>query len=205
MQISGWSRGVIVAVAGILGLLIALGISLEVPRQYASTAVIKIAPSNFVSGEPGTSKSVGNYVNHLIYGVMSQASLMSIIEGSDLYRSEPAKTAPEGVIDNMRRRITVRPKSSKSDGRMAFSIQFVHTDPVIAQRVTQQLAARIMDESLRESLSGKESMTLEITDAPSLPGTPVSPNWWKISVVGLMAGMLIGMIAAVFRRPLKLV
>jgi hypothetical protein len=201
MRINTWNMGKILAATGIAGMVIGLAVSLAFPRQYASTAVIKIVPSSAV---PVTHELVANHVNRVAYGVMSRPSLTSIIDGFGLYRTQRAKEPREDIIDDMRTKITVRPETPKVDAQIAFIVQFVYTDPVLAQQVTQQLVARFVDENLRVSLADKGSMTFEIIDAASLPRNPLSPSWWKLSTVGLLAGMFSGITAVLLRHSPKL-
>ncbi len=134
---------------------------------------------------------------------MSQSSLTKIIEDFGLYGSQRAKTPSEDAIDQMKRAITVRPKDSAAGAKTALTIQFIYRDPVLSQRVAEELTSRFMEENVRQAISGKRSMTFEITHAPSLSRNPFSPNRWKISAVGLVAGMCVGLLAAILPRSSK--
>lgn len=73
-------------------------------------------------------------------------------------------------------------------------ISFAHAAPETARTVAAALTAM--------SLEGQAGMTLR--DEPELPGTPVSPNRFKLPVfgfgVGLVAGLSFGFLRSVTAR-----
>ena len=89
---------------------------------------------------------------------------------------------------------------------MNFVVSFAYPDPVIAQKTTNALIARLVDANL--ALAGKAAdrktgASLDLLDPASLPRNPTAPNRRQIAFLGLGAGVLAGILAVMFRRKSK--
>jgi hypothetical protein len=201
MQLNTWDKRRILATGAIVGAFVGFGGWIAVPKQYASDAVIQIIPS--AGNTSVTDQSVGDRLNDVARAVLSRRSLARIIDSVGLYGHDRAKSDPEAVIEMMRRSITVRPVAPSRDSSATFVIQFLSSDPVIAQRVTQELIACFMDENIREALAGKVPTTLRLDQAPNLSRNAVGHNWWEMSLAGVVAGTLIALVLVAHRNAPK--
>jgi capsular polysaccharide biosynthesis protein len=174
MQMMTWNFGKILLAAGVAGALVAAGISFAVPKQYASQTVLSVT---------GSGVDAADAVFTQAQQTESRGSLMSIIKSEALYPTEQAKMPIEDVVEKVKRNIGISPIS----GGSAFAIEFTYEDPHKAQQVAQDLAASFIRENVR------------ILDAASLPQSPVSPNRWMITAVGLAVGLVLGAIIALLR------
>jgi hypothetical protein len=117
-----------------------------IPNRYGSTAVLKIVLS---PDRSAIDKAIVNYVNSLAEQSISRPALTQIIRKFSLYEPEQAKIPLDGIVNNMERDISIRPVGRSSDkGVAVFSIQFAYSDPITAQRVTEELAERFIDGNL---------------------------------------------------------
>lgn len=207
VEMQMWTRnfGKILAVAGMASALMGLTAWYAIPDRYASLAVLKIVAS---PDKPTTNEAMADYVNSVVGQSMSRSSLTQIIRALKLYESERAKISLEDMVSSMKKNISVRPVGRHSrKGVTAFSIQFIYSDPVVAQRVVQELAARSLDSNLNFSLRDKDpdpwGRTLEILDAPSLTDLPFSPRLSMIMTAGTAVALTLGALLALVRRSMR--
>lgn len=190
MQIRTWNVGKILAAAGLAGIIVAMGIALNVRKVYVSTSVVKITSSS--------PQETSGHMHSLARDVLSRASLTQTIAALDLYPRERSKMPLEDVIDRMQRNIQVLPISSAGSTTIpAFAVQFNYADPLLAQKATNDLTSKFIEGNLRQP-SG--SMTLEVLDPASRPENPVFPNKPVIAFAGLLGGLALGGIFAVVLR-----
>ncbi len=186
---------------GLAGLLIGLAISLGLTKQYVSQSLIRI------SSNPAISKSDrDDQVVSMARAILSRSTLRTLIQTYGLYPEKRAKMPLEDVVAKMINDITIRPVSIppvSSEARVGgLSIQFLYQDPAIAQRVNGDLVARFMVPPF-DSGSAHRSFVLELLDAPSRPQTPISPNPFPLAMIGLGAGMVVGLSVLFLRRSPK--
>jgi LPS O-antigen subunit length determinant protein (WzzB/FepE family) len=164
------------------GLLIATIASFVVPKEYVSTAVLRV--TNVDDLAKAETK------------VLSRTSLSQIIQDPalQLYPSERSEQPLEDVIEFMRRRAIHIAFMRTADQSGAISISFRYTDKKKAQAVV-----RVLIEKLSQAFAGAQTIqNLEILDPPNLPLFATSPKRWVMLTTGLMVGLLFGIIAAVF-------
>ncbi len=180
-----------------------------IPNRYASAAVLKIVAAPLSPDDPATREAIADYLTSIAGQSMSRSSLTQIVHTLKLYEPEQSKRPLEDMVGRMKKNISIRPIERHSDkGTTAFSIQFIYSDPVVAQRVVQQLAARFFDSSLDFSLrdkkpSGAKGVTLQLIDAPSLTNRPFSPRLSMIMTAGTAAGLALGALLAFVRRSMR--
>lgn len=207
MHMRTWNFGKILAI-GIAGALLGLIAWFAIPNRYSSAAVLKIMSAPLPPDYPATNGAIAEYVNSIAEQSMSRSSLTQIIRTLKLYEPEQAKIPLEDIVGGMKKNITIRPVGRHSDkGATEFSIQFIYSDPVIAQRVVQELAARFLhsalDFSLRENKPSAGGVTLQMINAPSLTNRPFSPRLPMIMTAGAAAGLALGALLALVRRSLR--
>lgn len=178
MQTAQWGFLKVVAAFAIAGLIIAAISGFAIPNQYISTGVIRM------SGDPdGLAMAEST--------VLSRTSLSSMIQNNDLYHTERARKPIDDVIEQMRTRdLHIRVIAPD-----AFSVSFVGKNPRKTQLVTGLLIQRLSNE-----MPHGAGVNLEILDPPNLARSPVSPNRWLIALLGLGAGILLGIVFAGVRR-----
>jgi capsular polysaccharide biosynthesis protein len=184
MQMKIWSSWKIVPAFAVAGVLAAGVFSLIVPDRYVSTAVITI--------ENGGLEGVGS----IIQRVMSRSSLVPLINEQGLYKGERARAPMEDVIEQMKTRdIRIAPVKSSTGGPTAISISFAAEDAAKAQRTADGLVHQFMEASIHsQAAPGK---TFALIDPPSL-AVHVGPRRSRIIVMGVIAGIVAGVLFALF-------
>ena len=193
------------AVGAAAGALLAGAISFAIPSRYVSTAVLRIRSG--IGGKVST-RHVVDYVVQETTVILSRSSLAELMQrwNLDLYHGEQARHPTEQVIDKMREDLRIEPPAP-AGLRTTFSIAFTYTDRFKAQAVVRELESRFVDSQtnyLKDTPGFKLDLTdeaqLQVLDPASLPEAPVWPPRRGIITGGLLAGLLLGLVAAVIRR-----
>jgi len=140
------------------------------PDTYVSTATIRVVPPQVPENivQSNVNMDITGRVNSLQQLILNRATLTNIINTKNLYKKERDRLPLDDVIENyMRRDIKVntvlQSLNAQSPGRRdqypAFEIRFSYNNRFIAQQVTQDLSARFIEESVRETLSGTNGTT----------------------------------------------
>jgi len=170
------------AAFALAGVLIATVASFVIPKAYVSTAVLRISDVDQLA------KAEQN--------VLTRKSLSQIIQDPalQLYPSERSTQPLEDVIENMRRRDIHINVLNEKDQSAAIKISFMYADKKKAQAVVRILIAK-----LSQALEpGQSRQNLEILDPPNLPAFAASPKRPEMLIEGITAGLLLGLLAAVF-------
>ncbi|MBI4910125.1 MAG: hypothetical protein HY820_41290 [Acidobacteria bacterium] len=149
------------------------------PARYVSHATILAQGSD--------RRQIMREVGAASQSALRRSELIGIMDRHGLFREERARMPAEDVVEKMRQSIRV------SFGQPALVlVDFVYPDPMIAQRVTQDLQVALM------SAAGG----LTLLDPASLPTTPAWPNLLAVAGTGLIAGALLGAAGFLLRRKL---
>ena len=208
---------------GVVGGVLAFGLSLFCPMTYTSTTVLRLEPPSAVPGRLLSAVSGGpaaEQFQRLAGEVFSTASLAKILQDSrfDLYPKERARKPLEEVAGIMRRNIAFRPMSSQTEasgGPRAFSISFSYSNRRMAQAVVQKLTSRFFEQSVIDTMARAEGTNEEVRkvaerglgenlgvlDPTSL--LRVAPNHSAIAAAGLALGLLFGALAPRLRRRIR--
>jgi hypothetical protein len=81
-------------------------------------------------------------------------------------------------------------------GQEAFRVEFAYAGPVTAQRVTNNLVSRFVEENFQLALANSERYQVGVTGTASLPGAPEGPSRLGWIGSGLAGGALLGVAAA---------
>lgn len=149
----GWIVGPALA-----GLVIAVVVAFLWPDTYVSTAVIRVVPPQVPEKLVPTNVNVAmsNRVNSMAQTILSRSTLRSIIETYGLYPRERDRLPMEDVVGIMRQSIEIGPvRTIGSDPRRggdlsAFQISFRYENRHLAQKVTQDLVSRFINENQRQ-------------------------------------------------------
>ena len=180
------------AAFAIAGVLVATVASFVIPKEYTSTAVLRLTSVERLSRAQQKA--------------LSRTSLAQIIQQPNLqlYPSERASQPLEDIIENMRARNVQMSVLNNKDHSAAISISFRYPDKQKAQGVVNALITKLVEGMAERSDAGSDAgpttQNLEILDPPSLPKFPTSPKRPKMLITGLIGGLLIGLVSAVFIR-----
>ncbi len=160
IQVFSRRRGIFLLTSGLI-LLVALGLAFGLPPVYRSSATILIEqpeiPKELV---PSTITSFADQrVQMISQRVMTSANLQQIIDKYDLYPDERENEPMESVIAKMRDDIglemvsadVIDPRTGKpGQANIAFTLSFEYGDPVLAQRVANELVSLFLQENLKD-------------------------------------------------------
>jgi len=181
MQMKTWSFGRIVRVCGIVGLMVAGTVAFSMLYRYRSTAILKVEPDS-------------KALDRVTEAAFTPTVLTSIIINFNLYRRERTRMQMEDVIDRMRRDIRVRPVTPN-----LAQVSFAYEDPVQAQRVSQDLVARIIFANVNPQLSSGQRIEL-VTAADQAKRQIEGKVRAALTSLGLPVGLLFGVALALILR-----
>jgi len=193
------------ATGGAVGVLLAGTIAFAIPARYVSTAALWIRSA---TDRKISTRHVADYVRQETEVILSRSNLTELMQRSelDLYHGERARHPMEQVIDKMREDLRIEPPAP-ARLTTTFSIAFTYTDRTKAQAVVSELESRFVESQTKYvkempglKLDLADEARLEVLDPASLPEAPVWPPRGWIITGGLLAGLLLGLVAAVIRR-----
>jgi capsular polysaccharide biosynthesis protein len=190
MQLQTWTDMKVVAALGVAGIIVAACVSLALPRQYESTAVVDIVGST-------NSFAAADLVNQLLTRVLSRSSLSGLINREDLYHGERTRLPMDDMIERLRRDIKIVPAGL---GRTAFRVTVISDSPQHAQIVTQTLISSLLEQHVRSG----SGATLKLLDPVNKPRSPVNPRYGLIAMWGFAGGLVVGLIVALARHQPRL-
>lgn len=192
MQIRMPNVGKLAVAAGLAGVAVAGVIAFRMPDQFISTAVMRVSS--------GDRDSTLDRLNATQQVVLSRSSLEEIILQQNIYQTERRKLPLEDIVGQMRSH-DVRMEIVDGNGPgTTFTVSFQYPDRYQAQRVTQELTARVIEAQLHPGLVGKQTGTTSVVDAASLPQSAVAPNRLTIVALGLVSGLVLAVVLLGVRR-----
>jgi uncharacterized protein involved in exopolysaccharide biosynthesis len=134
------------------------------PDTYVSSALIRITSSQVPDRlvQANLNQMLGERINAISQGVLSRSTLTNIIQTHDLYPSEKKRLPMEDIIETMRtRHIRIGLVNAQQGTRAvgAFPVSFQYHDRYLAQKVTQDLVSRLINENERETISQSQQTT----------------------------------------------
>ncbi len=180
VQMKTWSFARIVALCGIAGLVLAGAIAFSMPYRYRSTATLRVEPDS-------------KALESLTQAALTRNVLTSIVNNFNLYPRERKRMPMQDVIDDMRQAIRVR-----SVAPNLAQVSFAYEDPVQAQRVSQDLVARIIFANMNVQLpSGQIELVAPADQAQRQIEGKVRT---AMTSLGLPAGLLFGVALTLLLR-----
>jgi len=144
--------------------LLVWGVSWLVPSRYRSETRILIeqqkVPEEYVVANVAVDAE--ERLESMKQQILSRTRLLRIIDQFHLYEKERARTGPEELVDDMRKRdVEIVPdESSGRRGQLtAFKITYSAPSAALAQQVNAQLTSLFIDENIREQSEQSESTT----------------------------------------------
>jgi len=162
MHIRAWKSWKILAASAGIAAAVVVGLFVAIPNSYVSRELIKF------EWQTGGRHRID--VKRLRESVESYGNLTELITVDGLYPNQRSRMPMEDVVEEMRRNIELTPLLSA--GVPGFTIAFSYSDPRVAQKVTQELSSRFLNENLRQP----QGINLQILDPASLPQSPFYPS-----------------------------
>jgi hypothetical protein len=185
MQLTTWTLAKIVVVFSIFGVLVAVGISLVLPKDYVLQSTI--------IAEAGDASSLLTAKRLIQQSAFDRQSLASIIEQCDLYPQDRGRISQDALVDRMSRHIRVISPlvdSARNGSTAIFNLQFDYPDAEGAQRVNAKLISLVM----AGNLYARSNSIFRVLDPPPLVRMPTRPGFVRIAGLGLLAGLLVGLL-----------
>ncbi len=125
------------------------------PDSYISQATVKVQPQQLPQSmvPSAINQLMTDRINSMAQTIMSRTVLTTIINTLGLYQRERSRLPIEDVIEEMRKSIQILPvQSMGAPGREvpAFVVQFAYENRYTAQKVTQDLVSRFIDQNVRD-------------------------------------------------------
>jgi len=150
---------------GLAGLLMAWGISSRIADQYLSESLLQASSLD----RPTLDQSIGQ--------ILGRQNLVNLIEKHGLFAPERCCLPLEDLVEMTKKNVSITLKDSN------IAVGFKSTDPLIAQRVTSDLATMLT--------TAQTPGQITILDNAS-SSMAFYPNRLNLALTGLLAGMLIG-------------
>jgi len=178
MQMRSWTVWQFVAGCAMTGAVVAGVASWMAPKQYVSTAVLRVDADAPAGRE---------WLGRTSQEVFSRTELMKLIVSHGLYNTGRAKRPVEDIIQDMRAHITT---SLVANHPSVFKVSFTGSSPAQANEVNQMLVSQFIDKSLE-----MRGALMEVVDPATLPRQARSPNLLRLMAVGVVFGVLLGLLA----------
>lgn len=163
--------------SGIAGFLVVAALSLLIPSQYVSSAVLRAGPG---------AVSIDQLLDSELLGKVVAAQAKR--NGRPLVQS----------VGELRERLTIRSVNAAVAGKV-FVISFHSEDRFGAQWVVRQVVTEAFQKQGLAANGVEPSMVmptsapaLQVLDPPSVPASAASPKRFAMASAGLLAGLLLG-------------
>lgn len=216
MQLTSRNFVRIVLPCSLAGIFAAILFSLAVPPHYSSEKILPVITTN---------TSANALEANGVQSAFNQEFLASVIAERNLYSQERGSMHANEVIEMMRRSIHfhVIPPTSPNELRgfegllflpvqhgtlqpVQVAVQFDYTDPHVAQQVDLDLVNELLFGTPSHGfawigganpvLHSRDTFIAYQRSGASLPNKPNGPGRIELSIIGLLAGLLGGMITA---------
>src|SRR4051812_15976951 len=145
----------------LLGWLLVWGMSWVLPARYKSSTLILVEqptmPETYVTSN--VNQNLQDRLQSTSQQILSRTRLITIIDKLGLYASANRPMTPDDKVDAMRKAIGVDLVQNRNNEISAFKVSFTSTDPVLAQRVTNELTQLFISENLKVRAAQSEGTT----------------------------------------------
>ncbi len=162
----GWVRRVVaqrrsVLVCTFIGWLIVVSAGWVLPSKYRSETLILVeqqkVPEHYV--EPNIAVDLQQRLQSMSEQILSRTRLMAIADKLHLYRGNDSRAGAEGVVDRMRKDISIDLVRSTNEQISAFKVSYSANSPEVAQQVTSELTSLFIEENLQNRQELSENTT----------------------------------------------
>ncbi len=132
----------------------------RLPDVYQSRTLLIVRPSSLTEGiVPQLSDSdLTIRINNIGQEVLSRTALEPLIVNFNLYAAERRRgESMESVVEKMHRDIKVELSTSRNDITNGFHLSFKGPTPIVAQKVTSELASKYVNEQVKQQSQGANS------------------------------------------------
>jgi uncharacterized protein involved in exopolysaccharide biosynthesis len=186
MKIRTWKSWRILAASAMFGAAVIAGLFIANPKVYRATAVLRV--------EEQGSKNEGTHpIQSIAQRVLSGDKLAEMITADGLYLHDRSRMPLNDVVEKMRKGILIARTSAAY-----FIIGFDYYDPLVAQRVTQDLASRFIEPHV--NIGQPPSVRLQLLAPASLPRSPIPPSEPLIAALGIASFLFMGSALSARRR-----
>jgi capsular polysaccharide biosynthesis protein len=196
MRILSWDlrkTGALVAGCLLAGVAVGAIVSFAMPARYESRAYTRVNTGH--ADGFATASALQKAKNQ----ALSRGQMVKIIVEHKLYPEVVKEPAFEDAVEEMMRRVKVM-ADVPSSGGIALQVGFDYPDPAkaqaVAKRLSESINAAIVDEGQRSGVP----LTVEPEPRNDMKPFRVFPNRTAITVVGSVAGLLLGLLAAAVRH-----
>ena len=183
------------------------------PVRYRSETTILVVPQRVPESyiRSTVTTSLEDRLRSINQRLRSRTKLERIIQDFDLYRDRRETDTMQNIVRDMTDAIDV--EIIRGD---VFRVAFHADNPRTAKDVTDRLASYFIDENLRDrtelsamDIDSQIAANVErrqigeqfrILDVARLPEAPESPNLVRVTIIGALVGLLIGLVLAANRR-----
>ncbi|MEO8367706.1 MAG: hypothetical protein ABI806_00710 [Candidatus Solibacter sp.] len=192
MQITTMNFGKIVAGSTVAGVLAAGIWAVAQPRQYVSTAVMRM--SSPAAGVWTDKMAPMQRLQRLQQDVLSRGSLTKIIQAQNLFQKERQQLPLEDIIQQMRdRNIQIRVMDGR--GGATFTVNYSAGNPAEAQAATRAIVTAMIERNVAQaSAAGDGPANIEVIDGASLPSEAAGQGRAWVVGRGGLAGMALGLV-----------
>jgi uncharacterized protein involved in exopolysaccharide biosynthesis len=157
MQVGNWKSSWILAASALFGVAVIAGLFIVTPDFYRSMSLLKL-------GGQGSTEYTTDVINSMVANMESPAALTELITADGLYQRERSTRTLADLMEEMKKNIHIQ----RAEKIAALVIGFDYKDPQLAQKVTQDLATRLMNES-----EHAQGVSLQVLDPASLPKSSI--------------------------------
>jgi uncharacterized protein involved in exopolysaccharide biosynthesis len=120
------------------------------PDKYLSQATIRIKPQQVPESmvPSAVNQQMWERIESMKAGILSRATLTTIIQNKNLYPKERAHMPTDDVVEEMAKHIVIQPVAGTNRAIPAFFIQFSYENRYLAQAVVSDLMGKFIDESI---------------------------------------------------------
>ncbi len=145
-----------------LGWLVVWGSSWILPTTYKSSTLILVEqptmPESYVA--PNVNENLQERLQSITQQILSQTRLMMIVDKLNLYADAKSLKTPDDKVEALRKDISVDlVKDTRNQEITAFRVSFSAHDPVLAQKVTNELTQLFIGENLKVRQEQSEGTT----------------------------------------------
>lgn len=144
-----------------VGWLLVWGSSWIIPARYKSSTLILVEqptmPETYVA--PNVNQNLQDRLQSISQQILSRTRLLTISDKLHLYADAKRTMAPDDKVDAMRKAISVDLVQNRNNEISAFKVSFTSNNPVVAQRVTNELTELFINENLKVREAQSEGTT----------------------------------------------
>ena len=142
-----WRRKWLIIVPVVLIGMTTLALSWQLPKMYRSETMILVIPQRVPESyvRATVTSRIEDRLASLNPQILSRSRLEPIILEFNLYEERRRTVPMESVVESMR--LAIQTKVERGD---AFRISYVNSDPYVAQKVAERLAAMYIEENLKD-------------------------------------------------------